>query len=70
MHAPVHPDPRTIHRLMYAHQPLQCAEHAPYTHEKTRFHNGLLYQNSHQIATMILKNAFPKSFANLCVHIF
>lgn len=64
MHVPVHPDPRTIHCLMYAHQPLQCAEQAPYIHEKTRFHNGLLYQNSHQIATMILKNAFPKSFVN------
>ena len=64
MHVPVHPDTRTIHRLMYARQPLQCAEQVPYTHEKTCFHNGLLYQNSHQIATMILKNAFPKSFMN------
>ena len=64
MHVPVHPDTRTIHRLMYAHQPLQCAEQVPYTHEKTCFHNGLLYQNFLQIATLILKNAFPEFFAN------
>ena len=36
MHVPIHPDTRTIHRLMYARQPLQCAEQVPYTHEKTR----------------------------------